>query len=314
MALLRYPGSKEKLAPQITRLFPQEMVLPLNWDSNRWEYREPFFGAGAVGFLLLRDLPPSCSIWLNDKDYGIVCLWQAVWRSLDELVERIEGFEPSVEKYEEYKAKDGDLKGDPLEVGFRKLALHQMSYSGLGYKSGGPLGGREQNNGLYSVDCRWLPESLYKEAVDLHEVLTKFKSLKITCKDFSVLMDDNPRAFIYCDPPYVDKGPELYRHAFAAKDHTRLAGLLHSTKSYWALSYDDHPLVRKLYAWARFQELQVTYTAATAINGTRPKNKEVLITPPSQAIGTLAGFGRMGASPITLKPPPTKLERVKVAA
>jgi len=90
MALIRYPGSKEKLAKQILPFFPQELFMPL-WASD-WEYREPFFGAGAIGFRILQTLPPKTRIWLNDIDFWLVCLWQSVWHAPDELKEMIERF------------------------------------------------------------------------------------------------------------------------------------------------------------------------------------------------------------------------------
>jgi len=46
-----------------------------------------------------------------------------------------------------------------LDVGFKKLAIHQISYSGLGTKSGGPLGGKSQES-IYKIDCRWSPKHI----------------------------------------------------------------------------------------------------------------------------------------------------------
>ena len=56
-----------------------------------------------------------------------------------------------------------------VDLGFKKLAIHQTSYSGLGTKSGGPLGGAEQKS-RYKIDCRWSPEYICKKVDKLHDL------------------------------------------------------------------------------------------------------------------------------------------------
>lgn len=279
MALIRYPGSKEKLAKKIISHFPWEMSFPLWMDRNHWEYREPFFGAGAIGLKILAMLPPSCTAWINDKDYALICLWQVVLNDIDNLIEKIGGCEPTVDKFYKYREEDGKKDLDPLELGFRKLVLHQTSFSGLGYKSGGPLGGRNQNNPFYTVGCRWSKANLIHNAVESHKILRGVANLKITCKDFEELIDNRSGVFLYLDPPYIEKGEDLYKYNMSHDDHVRLCRLLQSTPNNWVLSYDDHPIIRKLYSsWTKIHELETTYSAAEK-RGRRPKNKEVLIVP-----------------------------------
>lgn len=278
MSLIRYPGSKRKLAPRIIGAFPDSLQLPLWMETKEWEYREPFFGSGAIGFEVLRNLPLGSRIWLNDIDFGLVGLWQSVWRTPGELCERIERFTPSVAAYEEYKEDmvSGRVKGfDPLKAGFRKLALHQMSFSGLGPMSGGPLGGKQQDGDKYTVDCRWSPVSLISQVGDLHDVLAKHQ-VRLTWRDFGeMFQQDGGNVFYYCDPPYYEKGTELYQFAFKDSDHRRLRGLLRQSAGQWMVSYDDHPFIRDLYAGCDFAELAVCYTTAVEC-GTRPKNGELL--------------------------------------
>jgi DNA adenine methylase len=281
MPLIRYPGSKEKLYAQIANHFPDAMRYPLWSNAAKWEYREPFFGCGAIGFRLLKHVHAKSKIWLNDKDYWLVCLWNAVLDSPSELISQINDFEPSAESFYQFKEQDGTKDIDPCLAGFRKLALHQMSYSGFGYKSGGPLGGQDQSNAKYPVGCRWNPVSLKTQVSDLHELLNRFERLQITCRDFSEVLKGCPKeCFVYIDPPYVEKGNALYKHGMTEKDHQRLAKAVSSLRCHWALSYDDHPLVRDLYAKFNLIEVDVVYTNAKAeANRRRPKNKELVITP-----------------------------------
>ena len=280
MALIRYPGSKAKLLDEILKCVPDEMKFELLASKVRWEYREPFFGAGAVGFEILNCLPSSSRIWLNDIDYGIYSLWRSVLNDPSGLSSMIERFTPSAEWFYEFKSSDGDTSVSELRAGFRKLALHQMSVSGFGAKSGGPLGGREQKNAEYPVDCRWNAETLQRHVKRLHEQMKWFKELQITNLDFGEVLEGVPSdAFVYLDPPYVEKGGQLYKHAMDEAAHRRLAETIQKLKCRWALSYDDHALVRECYSWAEFKELAVVYTNATNAPAKRPKNREVVITP-----------------------------------
>lgn len=286
MALIRYPGSKAKIAAEIEHSFPDEMCFDLHANASRWEYREPFFGAGAVGFKVLPRLHPDSAVWLNDIDPGMAALWRSVWQSPKDLCQKIAAFTPSAERFYEFKQQDGEASVPDVERGFRKLALHQMSVSGFGAKSGGPLGGRDQENALYKVDCRWNPQRLMLGVATCHRILSDFRQVRITCGDFSELLKDAPpECFIYLDPPYVVKGDQLYKHSMTEADHRRLAKCLERANCSWALSYDDAPLVRELYRWADIREVHITYTNATHAKGSRPKNREVVITPP-QAKGT----------------------------
>lgn len=280
--LIRYPGSKAKLFRPIAEAMPDELTLGLWSESSPWEYREPFFGSGAVGFRIMSQLCDRCKVWVNDRDYWLVCLWQSVLQQPGELISLIREFTPSPDKFAEFKAADGSTDVDPVYAGFMKLATHQMSVSGFGVMSGGCLGGKDQTNSLYTVDCRWNPIRLADHVMNRHRQMKRFGSrLRITCKDFSEVLDDaGDRCFIYLDPPYVEKGPVLYKHGMPSdSEHRRLADCIKALRCSWVLSYDDHPLVRELYSGCEIRNVAITYSNATHARGKRPKNSEVVITP-----------------------------------
>lgn len=288
MSVIRYPGSKAKLVTPIWTAFPDAVKHEL-WSNNlRWEYREPFFGAGAIGIQVLERLSRQVDVWLNDIDYGMVCLWRSVYQNSESgpLAKMIDEFTPTAEAFYRFKAEDGRRDLPEHEVGFRKLALHRMSFSGLGYMAGGPLGGKDQENARYKVNCRWNPGAIKADIARVRAVFRRgFHSFQFTCLDFAeVIRDAPPDCFVYCDPPYYRKGPELYRHSMSELDHRRLAELLRETKARWALSYDDAPTIRRLYHWAEVTPLEIKYTTARVAPGVteRPKNREILITPYGQ--------------------------------
>ena len=276
--MIRYPGSKDKIAHLIIRRFPDALGVGPLFRASRLEYREPFFGAGAVGLDVLDGVEPHYTVWINDLDFGMQCLWKAVFDVPDELIALVRAFTPSVDVFYQFRKEDGRRDLDVVESGFRKLVLHQTSFSGLGAKAGGPIGGRRQSS-RFNVDCRWNPSRLCLRIVRSNHVLHQFAQVKITSVDFAKLIVGAPQhAFIYADPPYVEKGSVLYKHGFSEDDHRRLAAALRACQASWVLSYDDHPLVHELYAsWARIERVELTYTTAVAV-GRRRKNAEVIIS------------------------------------
>lgn len=276
-SLIRYPGSKAKLVKFISDRMPDGMRGAL-W-AKPMEYREPFFGAGQMGLRLLANvIHPGSSVWINDIDSGISALWMSVLKKPNALCTLITEFEPSADKFYEFKETDGITSGNFLYDGFKKLALHRMSMSGFGAMSGGPLGGKAQA-GLYLAGCRWRAGRLVKNAQHIHGILRRFKEVKITCVDFDAVIEGaSENCFLYLDPPYFVKGKQLYKYNMAKADHNRLANSLKATRADWTLSYDDVQEIRQLYDWATISEIEVRYSNAIT-DGKRPKNKEIVIVP-----------------------------------
>lgn len=275
---MRYPGSKAKIVKKLIRAIPSNVMDPL-FHSEKLEYREPFFGAGALGLEVLnRGLPDRSAVWINDIDLGMCSYWNSIYSDHEGLIEMVEAFTPSKDLFYRFKEEDGSREITPVRLGFQKLALHQMSFSGLGFKAGGPIGGRRQSS-EYNVDCRWNPSKLKLDIKKQHELLQRFASVQITARDFSELIVDAPStAFIYADPPYYVKGPALYRFSMNDADHLRLAGALRECRAQWVLSYDDHPFIREAYSWASITSVDVRYTMAIE-KDKRRKNSEIIITP-----------------------------------
>lgn len=260
--MFRYPGGKRKLLPEITNLI-QKLSPGLDW-----EYREPFFGGGSVGC----SFGVQClteRIWLNDKDVGICCVWTSVIRYPNAFVQKIKNYNPSVEDYYRFKTILSSITMMPeqeeevLTVALQKLVLHQISYSGLGTMSGGPLGGRDQTS-RYPIDCRWNPEALAAQVWTHHKNFSQLVIREDRCTnyDYSALLSEKGDCTLYLDPPYYHKGGQLYQHGEI--DHALLASLLRECRSPWLLSYDDCPEIRELYSWASIMTVDVSYSIVSA--------------------------------------------------
>ena len=281
----RYPGGKAKLRHAILN-----RLVKLSRHRDM-QYREPFFGGGSVGLQLILDNPEIKRVWLNDLDVGVAALWTSILRYPDQFKKLIMDFRPSVGDFHKFRDRLLKITKPPkgrdsiVRTGFEKLAIHQISYSGLGTKSGGPLGGDSQRS-RYKIVCRWSPKSICQQVDSLH---LQLKDLDIhgnrcTALDFAdIIEDESQPALLYLDPPYYEKGSSLYQYGFNVRDHQRLAQALRRTKHSWLLSYDDCPEVRELYGWAVLSPVIVTYGLTGSLhNGERQARTkpELLISPP----------------------------------
>lgn len=277
MSFFRYPGGKSKLKKKIVRALVELAESKLN------EYREPFFGGGSVGLDLI-DKVSFSSLWINDKDYGVWCIWKSVCDYPDDFQAAINGFES--EKYftqkkayrffEELKesvktVEESEEKDKVVKCALNKLLVHQTSYSGLGTMAGGPIGGKDQDSD-YPIGCRWNPKTICNK---IQKINVKVKN-KIICTHggFEEVLN-NGMALIYLDPPYYEKGNELYQCAFKTKDHETLMKCLRESNHEWVLSYDDCDDVRKLYDWAHIESFEAKYTinASTKVKDKDGKDK-----------------------------------------
>ncbi len=72
---------------------------------------------------------------------------------------------------------------------------------------------------------------------------------------------NQPSTLIYADPPYFEKGSQLYLNAFDKADHEGLARQLNeSSSANWLLTYDDCPEISDLYADRRSQRIDAGYS------------------------------------------------------
>lgn len=279
----RYPGGKSRGAVREAIAVNLQTYAHQNW----LEYREPFLGGGSVVCKFLKDHPKWEFVWINDLDPAIAAAWNALIHHPEELVELVMEFKPSVEEFwrlkKELSSPEFVASCPTLDLGFRKMALHRISYAGLGVMAGGPIGGKSQTS-KYPVGCRWNATTLCKNIRRLHK---RFSQLSIregqcTSLDFEEIIKPRGDAVIYLDPPYYVQGDTLYFHAFSDKDHTRLAQVLSETEHPWVMTYNDCPEMRSLYHWAHIESVNVKYSLTASKNkqtGKRQSNakSELLI-------------------------------------
>jgi DNA adenine methylase len=280
-AVIRYPGSKAKLASMLRQAMPDWMRNELRAAPPDAWYVEPFFGSGSAGLEVLEHASKSIRVWVNDADPGIYALWQSVVHEADKLLGYVWDFEPTTDAFHEFKADDGKSTGCLVRDGFRKLALHRLSVSGFGRMSGGPLGGRSQR-GQCTIGSRWNPAAIQHAIFNAQETFRQFEHVRISNLHVrDVIRQLGGNCFAYLDPPYFVKGSQLYAYSMSDAEHLELAALLRETAADWLLSYDDCPQAREFYSWASIREVEIRYSNAVT-SGRRALSRELVIVPPGR--------------------------------
>ena len=267
--LLRYPGGKSRLLSHIV----PHITGQIEKNNNILSYCEPFLGSGAIAFGVLKKNNNIKKAILNDKDYPLSCLWNTVLFNFEELEEQVKEYQPSVVDFFYFKEvltrRCESLKQeDPVKISLMKIAIHQMSYSGLGVMAGGPIGGKKQESN-YDISCRWNPGNLIKKFKKLRLSLGRYQieDNKVFCEDYkSILNKTNQHSFIYLDPPYYKKGKEMYMCGFDIDEHKKLSYILKESSAKWILSYDNCDEIRALYEWTNIKEFSAKYYIKTIRN------------------------------------------------
>ena len=241
---LRYPGGKAKLYP-----FFKQLVS----DNNIGTFVEPFAGGSgcALGLLLNGDVD---TIVLNEYDPAVYAFWWAVLNKSDELVELVSNAVFSVEEWKKqkeiYRQQD---TSDLLQLGFSTLYLNRVNRSGI--LSTGLIGGLQQT-GNYKMDARFNKQAIIGK---IQAIAAHVDKITLISKDASQLLadyikenkDDISDTLFFIDPPYYEKGGQLYPLAFKHDDHCVLSSAIKEVRRYslqYVITYDNHPVINGLYS------------------------------------------------------------------
>lgn len=261
---LRYPGGKGKLEPFMELLIKQT-------GHVGGTYVEPFAGGAGIALELLEKGIVN-DIVINDLDKGIYSFWRAILTETDRFVNDIRNVELTIDEWNRQKKIVEDCSRYSYELGFATFYLNRTNRSGI--IKGGVIGGTEQA-GNWRMDARFNREDLVERIV---KVASRKKHIHLYNKDVNSFIQNylpkyQQNAFVYFDPPYFEKGKQLYLKFFSYDDHVRLERMINSQVNCdWVITYDDVQEIADIYQNHILRRFDLNYSAAV-----KRKASEIII-------------------------------------
>lgn len=227
-SILKYPGSKYRIADWIIAHFPNHKV-----------YLEPYFGAGAIFF----NKQPAYIETINDIDGNIVNLFKVCREHPEQLATAVNLTPFARDEFIScYEHSD-----DPIENARRTIVRYHQSFGTSNSNKnswrnvqtyGGPRCATMWNN---------LPEII-------QDVCIRLKNAQIENTDALTLIEryNAEDTLIYCDPPYLQslRKKNMYKCEMSDSEHIKLLSLLKESRSMVVLSgYDNELYNEALKGW-----------------------------------------------------------------
>lgn len=260
---IRYPGGKTQLYKFVSDLIKMNFSTPP-------VYIEPFAGGAGLAIKLLIKGDVS-RIYLNDLDKSIYSFWYSILNYTDKFVEKIVSTEITIKEWYIQKMiyeQSGSIS--ILERGFATFFLNRTNRSGI--IQAGPIGGKEQL-GKYKIDCRFKKDKLIDTIKKIASLKEKIQISNLDANDFVKNIDSiETNALIYLDPPYVEKGNELYKNSLNIENHKSLYYTVSKMENKWFVTYDNNPIIHELYKDFNPKLFTINYSVQT-----KKKAKEIAI-------------------------------------
>ncbi|WP_426025681.1 DNA adenine methylase [Brevundimonas sp. TSRC1-1] len=250
---LRYPGGKGKLAR-----FVADLIRVNGLQDGH--YVEPYAGGAAVAMeLLLTGIVRRVTI--NDLNKPVHAFWDCVLNDHEALIDRIQSFPVDMATRDWAKKAVGDETSSKLDLGFATFFLNRTNRSGI--LNGGPIGGRDQS-GPWKIDARYNKNDLVCRITRIARMRSR---ITLENRDAVELLKSqapewSSKTLVYLDPPYYDKGRDLYYNFYKHDDHANVAFATHNLRGVkWIVSYDDVEPIHALYKSDACLQYTIGYSA-----------------------------------------------------
>ena len=226
-------------------------------------YAEPYAGGSGLALRLLFEGYVE-RIYINDFDKAIYAFWVSILNRTDEFCNWLENVEISVETWKHYKEIQRNINNaSQFEIAKATYFLNRTNISGV--IKGGIIGGQEQT-GKYKMDARFNKKDLIERIKRIAKLKDRIIVTNLDGLAFiSKLNKKKEDIFIYLDPPYYQKGADLYMNFYSKKDHEKLSKMVRSLQKKWMVSYDNHDFILNLYAEHRRIIYKLSQSASNRI-------------------------------------------------
>lgn len=264
---LRYPGGKAKIYEKIVNLLTENKQIGTT-------YVEAFAGGCGLALLLLKNNIVS-NLILNDIDKSIYCFWKSVLKYNTELCQMIDLAIFTLEERERQKYIQQNKeninprkKEDVLKLGFSTFYLNRVNRSGI--IKAGVIGGINQD-GKYKMDCRFNKKKLIEKIQEIYKYRDRIKFYNLDVLEFLKRIKKKD-SFMFFDPPYYNKGRELYVNFYNHSEHVELAKKISKLKNNWIVTYDNVKEIKEIYNSFQIEEFDIRYSLGKKIMA-----KEIII-------------------------------------
>lgn len=243
---LRYPGGKNCIFPFVSNIFYENNLLGVN-------YAEPYAGGAGLALRLLFEGYVD-KIYINDLDSSIYAFWISILTRPTEFCDWLENVEVSINNWQKYKKIQSEApRANVFELAKATFFLNRTNISGV--IKGGVIGGMEQN-GKYKMNVRFNKRDLIERILRISKMRDRIFISNLDGLSFiNRLNKKKEQIFIYLDPPYYQKGADLYMNFYSKADHRKLSKFVHDMQQTWMVSYDKHEFILNLYA----REQKISY-------------------------------------------------------
>ena len=231
-AILKYPGSKWRIAKQISNLIPYHH-----------SYVEPFFGSGAVFF----NKHPSSIETINDLDDNVVNLFRCIRDNPKILASKVAATPYSRSEYEHAFELDAEDTQDNYEKAAKFLI---RCWQGHGFRNDGTKVGWKRD--VHGRESMYSLREWYSLPKKILNVAERLRCVQIENRPAIELIQhyNYSDVFMYIDPPYLKStrlsGRKMYQHEMQDEDHIELLENLKNSKAKIMISGYDSDLYNSI--------------------------------------------------------------------